>query len=300
MATGTDLIQETRRHLYSGDREQLNKLSGAISSSSSSSFTATYTVGGIQAGSVVEVDTELMYVWAVDAASKVVTVERGHLGSTAATHTDLSLIRVNPKFSNFAIFQALNEDLNDLSSPLNGLFQIKTVNLTYNATFRGYDLTAVTDVIDIYEIRYESIGPERYWPEITQWSLTRNMPTGDFASGLALMLSQGADTGQTIRVRYKAPFVALSSASDNVTTISGLHAQALDIPPLGAAARLVAPREVKRGFSEHQGEPRRAEEVPVGQQLRSAQGLMGMRRGRIQAEAARLYAMYPPRLQMAR
>jgi hypothetical protein len=299
MTTGTDLIQETRRHLYSGDREELNKLNGTISSSSAT-FTATYTLGGIQAGSVVEMDTELMYVWAVDAPTKVATIQRAHLGSTAASHTDGALVRVNPKFSDFAIFQAINEDLADLSSPLNGMFQMKTVNLTYNATYRGYDMTSVTDVIDIYEIRYESIGPDRYWPEITAWNLTRNMDTSEFASGLALMLSEAADPGQTLRVRYKAPFVALSAVTDNVTTISGLHAQALDIPPLGAAARLVGPREVKRGFMEHQGEPRRAEEVPAGQQLRSAQGLMGMRRARLHSEAARLYAMYPPRLRAAR
>lgn len=299
MATGTDLIQETRRHVFSGDREQMNKLAGAITSSSST-FTATYSISGIQAGSVVEMDTELMYVWAADSSSKVVTIERGHLGSTAASHADLSLVRVNPKFSDFAIFKAINEELADLSSPLNGLYQVKTVDLTYNATYRGYDLTGVTDVIDILEIRFESLGPDRYWPEIAQWSLSRNMSTSEFASGLALFLGEGADQGQAVRVRYKAPFVALAAVSDNVTTVSGLPATALDIPPLGAAARLVAPREVKRGFSEHQGEPRRAEEVPVGSQVRSAQALMAMRRSRVQAEAARLYAMYPPRLQAAR
>lgn len=300
MSTGTDLIQETRRHVFSGSREEMNKLAGAISSTSSTSFTATYTIGGIQAGSVVEIDTELMYVWAADSTSKVVTVERGHLGSTAATHTDLSLVRVNPKFSNFAIFQAINEELADLSSPLNGLFRVGTVDLTYNATYRGYDLTGVTDLIDILEIRYESIGPDRYWPEIRNWSLSRNLATSEFSSGMALFLAEGADQGSAIRVRYKAPFTALSSVSDNVTTVSGLHAQALDIPPLGAAARLVAPREVKRAFSEHQGEPRRAEEVRAGDQLRGAQGLLSLRRSRVQAEAARLYAMYPPRLQGAR
>lgn len=299
MTLASDLVEETRAHLFSGDREETNLLTTTVDSDDTTVVT-TYDFGGIQAGALIEIDLELMYVWSWTAASKSATVQRGMMGSTAAAHTSGALVRVRPKFPNFSIFRALKQDIADLSSPLNGLFRVVTLNVTYNAAVRGYNLTSATDVLDILELRYESLGSDVYWPEITSWNLSRSMDTSEFASGFALFLNEGADPGRTIRVRYKAPFGALTALSDNVETITGMSTSMADVPPLGAAARLTAAREVKRGFMEHQGEPRRAEEVPGGQQVRSATALLTLRRQRIQAEAARLYAQWPPKMQMVR
>jgi hypothetical protein len=293
VATGSDLIEKTRRHLFSGNREEMNKLAADITASATSLAT-TYPLGGITAGAVLEIGTELIYVWAVDTTAVTATIKRAHLGSTAAAHTAGDAIKVNPKFPDFSIFDALNDEILDMSSPQNGLYQIAAISITYNPTYRGYDLTGVTDLLDVYEVRYESIGPERYWPLIDNWDVSRSMAASEFASGTVLLLSQGADPGMALRVRYKAPFTTLASSSANLTT-TGLATTMYDIPPLGAAARLVAPREVKQGFSEHQGEPRRAQEVPPGTNLRSAQALLGLRDRRISAERARLHQLYPPR-----
>lgn len=297
MATGSDLIEKTRRHLFSGNREELNSLSADITVGAVSLAT-TYPLGGIAAGAVLEIGTELLYVWAVNTTAVTATVKRAHLGSTAAAHTAGDVIKVNPKFPDFSIFDALNDEILDLSSPQNGLYQMAAISITYNPTYRGYDLAGVTDLLDVYEVRYESTGPERYWPLIDAWEVSRSMATAEFASGTVLLLSQGADSGMALRVRYKAPFTTLASASTNLTT-TGLATTMYDIPPLGAAARLVAPREVKGGFSEHQGEPRRATEVPPGTNLRSAQALLGLRDRRISAERARLHQLYPPRARRA-
>lgn len=297
MATlASDLIESTRRHLFTGQPEKLNKLSAAITSSQTS-FAFTYDIAGIQAGSIIAVDLEEIFVFAVDSVSKSVTdCSRGFNGSVAASHLSGAIVASQPKFSRFRILQAINDDLLDLSSPSNGLYQIKTVDITFNPVTYGYNLTGTTDIISIAEVRYRTTGPEKSWPQIESYALLRNMPTSgtfaDFASGNALVIYEGAQPGYPIRVRYKAPFVTMANLTDDAQTVAGLSSTMLDIPPLGAAIRLVAGREVKRNFDESQGEPRRAEEVPPQAAMASARELARIRQQRIMAEAARLISTY--------
>jgi hypothetical protein len=55
--------------------------------SSATSVVTTYDLGGLRAGSVSEIDSELFYVWEANPASKTLTVQRGYSGLTAASHT---------------------------------------------------------------------------------------------------------------------------------------------------------------------------------------------------------------------
>lgn len=298
MTTTLDLIEGTRRHLLTGQPEQLNKLSASITASlTDTTITFTYDLGGIQAGSIIELELEEIFVFAVSATPKqIIDCIRGYNGSTAATHASGVTATVRPKFSQHRILKAINDDLSDLSSPYNGLYQIKTVDITFNPSRMGYDLTGVTDILSIAEVRFRAPGPMRTWPRIDNYVLERNMPTsgtyGDFPSGFALVLYESAQPGFPIRVRYRAPFVALTTLAQDVLTIAGLPNSAHDIPPYGAAIILAAGREVKRNFDEAQGEPRRADEVPPGAQTQSLSGLRQLRRDRIMSEAARLRSFY--------
>lgn len=289
--TAETLIQETRRHVFSGSREQVNTLAVGIGSSVNS-LTTNYALRQITEGSLIEIDLELMLVLAADTTSNLLTVLRAQFGTAAGSHLDDAVITVNPKFSRFAIFQAINEELAALSAE--GLFQMVEDDLTYNPSIMGYDLAS--SVLDIYSVRYSLPGPEKSWPEITKYDLARNMPSSDFSTGNALILYEGGYSGRTVRVAYKAPFTQLSGVTDVVTTVSGLNVEALDILPLGAAARLVAPRDVKRAFTENQGDTRRSDEVPAGASMASARGLLAMRDRRVQQEIARLKRYFPPRL----
>lgn len=293
-ATLADLISETKRHLHSLQREPKNKLANALTATGTV-LTFTYDIGSLQAQSYVEIDLELMYVWSVDAAVKSAIVERAQLGSVAATHLTASIVTVNPKFPDFTILKALNDDLADLSSPGSGLFAVRTVDVTSSGSRVGYDLTGTTGLIDIIEVRYDSRS-DRNWPLLHSWSLARSVDATAFASGLTLNFYDGPPSGRTINVLYKAAFTALSGLGDVVTTVTGLPTSAIDLPPLGAAMRLVAPREIKRNTTEAQGEPRRAQEVPPGAVSASARGIMQLRERRIQSEANRLAAQYPTRM----
>jgi len=61
----------------------------------------------------------------------------------------------------------------------------------------------------------------------------------------------------------------------------------------GAAWRMMSHREVKRTFTEGQGEPRNAEETPPGHITQIAEQMRRMRNERMAEEARRLAAEYP-------
>jgi hypothetical protein len=289
MTTALDLVEETRRQLDSGSRPEMNRLTTTINSTALS-LDVDFGLGSIVTGAMLAIDLELIYVWSSTGATA--TIQRGMLGTTAAAHTAGAIIYVNPRWSNFTILSAINDEIMSLSAPTNGLFQIKTVDLTYSSARAGYDLTSVTDLIGVYDVRADAPGAPRSWPRVHRYGLARNQSTTDFPSGFALQLHEGAYSGRTIRVQYKAAFTTFASLDDNLT-VTGLPATAADIPPLGALVRLVAPREIKRSFTDSQPESRAASEVPPGTSRTTAAGLMQLRQQRIREETSRLASQYP-------
>jgi hypothetical protein len=251
-------------------------------------------VPGVVAGATIEVGTELMYVFSVAASpSGAATVMRGYKGSTAQAHAARSLVTVNPKFPAYQVLDALNHELSDMSSPQNSLFQMKTVDFTFNAAQDGYNLTGVTDdILSIYQVTYSDPGSEASEPTIPSYTLRRNRDTDTFASGYALILHGDAWPGQTVRVMYKTGFTAATSASTALSTI-GLHSSAYDVPVIGAALRMMASRPIRREFLDEQGSSRRSEEVPPGAVSASMRDLRALRMERMNAEASRLAGQYP-------
>lgn len=291
MTTANDLVEETLAHLFSGQSPIGNRLSGDITSAATT-FSCTYPLDSITRGAIVSIGLEDIRIW--DTAGLAVTsCERGVNGTTGAAHTSGDYVEVRPKFSRFRVLRAINEDLLDLTSPSNGLFQVKTVDITYNPAIQGYDLAGVTNVVNLLELRWKQPGPSKSWPLITKYALVRNMATTEFASGMAVFLYEPAYPGLSIRVRYSADFSALAALTDDVQSVTGLPTSANDLPPIGAAIRLVAPREINRNFTENQYDPHRLEEIPPGAVLNSTRGLQLLRQQRILAEQSRLASDWP-------
>lgn len=293
MTTTADLINETKRYLYSQHREPLNKLSGSHNNSQTTITFANDPGNNLNPGAYLSCELEIMYVWSVTGLSA--TVQRGMLGSTAASHADGTLVTINARFPDFTIFEALNADLDDLSAPSSGLYAVQETTLQYNPAVQGYDLTGATNVINILRVRHDTPGPWKSWPEIHRWQLKYQQPVGDFPSTMTLVLYEPGWPGLDIRVTYSQVFGHLTSLTDDALAITGMTNTMDDIPPLGAAARLSGVREVARNFTEAQSDPRRATEVPPNAQLAGATQLLRLRQSRITAEAQRLNNQYPTR-----
>ena len=289
MSTAGALINRVSRQLLSGTVEERNKLATTVNSAATS-IVMTYALNSIRAGAVFEIDSELMYVWSVDTATLTATVERGYSGTTAAAHTSGAIVSYNPRFPQQQLLDALNQDIDDLSSPLNGLFQVKTVNVTYDGSDRQTNLTSATSVIDLIDVRLRYLNTD--FVTIRGARLARDLPTADFASTFAITLDQSVMAG-TLRVRYKAPFVRATTTADNLQTVSFVPVSMEDILEYGVMSRMLAPREIKRNFTESQGDTRRSDEVPAGAVSASVSSILRLRRDRIIAEAAKLSRQYP-------
>ena len=285
--TAQTWIDRTRDLLLSGTVESLNRLDGAISAADTATFAVEFSPGPITAGSIIEIGTELMYVTSVSGQN--VTVMRGYASSAAAdSHIDNSIIRANPQYPAHMILDALNDDLNDLSAK--GLYQVKTATFTYSAATQGYNLAS--DVLAVHRVTFTDESADKSEPEVRRWSLRRNRDTSTFASGVALVLADTPTSGQTVRVEYKAPFATLS-ATTTALTDTGLHTQAYDLPPIGAAMVLMTFKPIARESITTQAPIRRSEEVQSGAISASIRDLRFRRQERIEAEKARLSQLYP-------
>lgn len=275
--------------MLSGTVEARNKLASTIDANATT-VVASYPLEGLRTGQILEIDSELMYIWTADTGTKSLVVERGYNGTTAAAHTANALIKVNPRFPRAQVLESINDEMADLSSPMHGLFQVKTLDIDYNGSDTMIDLTGVTSIIDILNVSVRYLTDD--YPVARKIRLVRDVPTDDFPSGYALRFDQGVFPGR-LRIVYKAAYVTASTESSDINTTCGIQESVTDIVAIGAQLRLMSPREIKRNFTESQGDSRRAEEVPSGAVGGSITNLQRLRRDRIQAEAARLMRSYP-------
>jgi hypothetical protein len=289
VSTAGALLDRVSRQLLSGTIEERNKLATSVDSDDTS-FVMSYELGALRTGAVFEIDSELCYVWESTIGNKTLVVERGYAGTTAASHSAGAIVTINPRFTKAQMLDALNQDIDDLSSPANGLFRVITTDISYNGSDRQINLTGATSVIDLIDVRLRYLSDDH--PTIHNVRLSRDLPTTDFASGFALTFDEGTMAG-SLRVRYKAPFVRVSALTDNIQTVSYVPVNMEDILEMGVMYRILSTREVKRNFIESQGDTRRADEVPPGAIRDSFSNILRLRRDRIVAEAARLKRQYP-------
>jgi hypothetical protein len=292
--TFNDLIQKTSRRLEPlGISEtvvlQSNILAGAttIPVTDPSSL-----IGSIQPGKTLGIDLEVFYVQSVTGTT--ITVVPGWQGSTEAPHSANAVVFINPRFSYFDIGTAINDDLLDLSSPENGLYQVKSVEITFNPSIVGYDLVGVASINEIISIRYQVPYPIGVWKPLHygEWELTPASDPTAFPSGFALTLYRDCYPGLPFRVTYAAPFGQFVNLTDDATNVAGLSSTMFDIPPMGAMVGLVAPREVKRNQIDSEPDSRRGPEVPPGSVMNSVAGVLRQRQARINSESARLQQLY--------
>jgi hypothetical protein len=259
-------------------------------------------ITGLRVGALLSCDYELMMITAITTVTSytVVTVVRGYNGSAAATHNQNASVFIQPRYTRFDIGVALNDELRRLSSPDNGLFQVKELTITYNPVYMGYDLgqAATDNFIDILEIRHKIPFPSRNYPKIGKWKVLRSIPDSTiFPSGQGIVFYEGGYPGQPVYVQYSAPFTPVdltnpTAFTTDIGTLTGMTDTMSDIPPLGVEIQLTLPREIRRNFMDVQPDPRKAPEVPSLAVSNSVQAMQIVYNQRVSEEAGRLSRQY--------
>jgi hypothetical protein len=301
VTTTADVLSQARNdYLLTGNTERLNRIDTPLDASTET-FSLERELKNLKEGNKLSCELEDMYVLDVNEGSKTVTVIRGYYGTTAAAHPVNAVLTTNSRFTDAQILRTVNAELASLSSPAVGLFRMSHVDVTYNDAVMGYDMTGTSGITvqSIWQVRYKNTGPEKDWPVLDNWALQTQSDTTQFASGNAFFLRDSGYAGNPVRIWYKTTFAPLATLTDNVLTVSGLHLEAHDILPLGAAVRLTVGREIKRNFDESQGDTRRAGEVPPGANVGAFRVNLAWRAQRIKEEAQRLQTLDPMRLRSA-
>lgn len=305
--TVSDLIAATHDHLQGTYNSEYNTLLNPIAATDTT-LALSGPLGGAVRTAWLAIDDEILYVMAGNQATGVCTVIRGWDGTLPQAHLANAVVEVRPRFPRHVIRRQLALEI---ASWPDNLFQTASVQFALvqdGRTFlydMGVPSSQVRYVLDVRHAPWS--GTDRNtWPKFsTPCEVVRNMDPTVFPSGLALKIP-ATDVGGLIgirgavscRVTYATPF-NIANMDDTVLLGPGgigLANSMLDIPPLGAASRLIGPREAVRSFTEAQDQTRTNQDVPAGSALRVAAYLDNKRDVRIAEEIEHLNTTWPTRL----
>lgn len=303
------LVDRTLDHLKGTASEEINLLLSPLLVQATDfvdTVVFTYDIGGAVPGVMLSIDDESMYVLASDVATQSVTVLRGQQGSTAAAHSASTKIVVDPPWTRADVISILQDEVRSWGPQV---FSIQTTTIAIKAGISGYDLGdpgPVYSRVRVFRdpppytgqggLLWQNVGvpSDQSWPMIPA-ELRLNQSLSDFPSGNALIIKDnGLFVPSTVWVQYSKPF-SVDGWTDTTDLIDdvGLDESDLDIPPLGAAWRLLSFRQPRRLFTQIAGQPRDAQEVPALSIMQAAMQFKEERDSRLQDAQIRLMQAFP-------
>jgi hypothetical protein len=257
---------------------------------------------GVGPGSLIGIDSELMYVQLVNGPSKTLTVIRGYMGSTAAAHLTGTVIEVDPRFPKAALIDYAENEIKSWGAQL---WRTVTLDVPVTTGQRSYDLVGVTgDVYFLLEVR---LGPPTgdgsvgvswsadAWPHADA-RLVREMASSEFASGFNLQLLHAPRHVTTARVSIAQPLdLSTFDLSTDLVADVGCEASWLEIAEIGCRKRALASSGVSRTDWRAGGASRDAEQATVFDLLRATQIAEAERQVLFSTAATELRADFPYR-----
>ena len=218
----------------------------------------------IGAGSVLEIDSELLMVEDINTVSREITVERGRLGSTAAEHAEDTDIILKPKYPRLNVANAIGDQVIGLFP---ALYAIKNTTIT-TASTQFVEMPAGTQRILQSKIN-NSTSNTTVYSDIPLELLT------DFAGSTtesAVQFPSAPTSGKTVYVVYASKFTRPTTETTDLNTVSGLEDFHEQIVMVGAVAQLLSELDVDASTQNYITENLEQRGVPVGsgERLRNA------------------------------
>ena len=289
MTTMADLVSDVRRMMYGSMSEKLNIIA-TDAASGVDEIELQLDVTGISEGMIVSSGLNVWYVKGVSPSDKKVFVIPYIDGSPGSALTVGDIVYIRPRMTEWYAFNSLNDEIRSLSSPTNGLYQLKSWTVDSDPTYQTYDVPAAnSDLLSLSRVRYRSPGTTDVYFDLptSAW----RWQTGTDTNRVRLL--RNVPSGTKVQFVYKAPFTPATALTDNVVTTCGLAETMIDIPPLGVAMLLLHTTENRRNQIQTQVDARRTDEVQSGGNTSAATQMRRLYRDRIQDEYARLNAKLP-------
>lgn len=242
MATSaTTLIQQTRRFIRDWrDWDATTTAMTAGQTSMTVSDTSIYAKRWR-----LEIDQEVVLVSASPVNSTTLTIRRGLLGTTAASHVTSSSVLMRPDFYSIEILDALNEGI-QACFPL--IYKPVAASITGSSTVYGYQIPDMPGysgypIPFVYAIDIQQSG-DLTFRNTRRFEIVRGAAQGGLTVLPAIKFRSPPAAAGTIRVRGYGPFPKLTSTTDTLDPL--WPPQAEYVLPIYAAATLLMSGEAGR------------------------------------------------------
>ena len=273
----------------------------------------------LDAGTIIEVGTELMYSTALDTVNNSVTVKRGVRGTTAAAHSAGDEIKIAPEFPRKNVFDAVCDQIENLYPTL---FAVDTQSFTSGT---GYSTIGTYDAPGTHNYL---VAPLKALSQYTDWSAGSDQTglkyqgvavemidlpnpftyTDDTGTERTITYTSGPDVvhalqfvgiaaGHTVYVTFKKKFIAPTAETDTLATI-GLESEYEPIVMAGVAAHMIAGKDIKLSNASYITEQLEAASYPVGSSNTIRNSLLQYQQLLIQQARTNLRSKYPEPVQL--
>ena len=290
--TVRNLVDRTFRE-YLEPADELTSYTSVASTLSSSATTLSFDADLLtqeeedvmDAGTILEIDQELLYCTGLDTVNNFVTVVRGVRGTTADSHDVGAIVKIAPSFTRLAVFEAVKDQINNLFPTLfavetkqlsasTGYSLIGTHDAPGDANYLVSILSAISQYTD-FASGSDSTGVS-FLPVTCSLVELPNPFTFTDADGVsrtmtyttgpnvvhAIQFSNIAQ-GQTAFVTFKKKFVEPTAESDSLSSI-GLEPEYEPIIMAGVAAQLMAGKDIPSATTQYITEQMAVSGYPVG------------------------------------
>jgi hypothetical protein len=277
-----DLVNEVRSMLSGSMGDELTTLSEPyIAGSGLLNFQ--YPKRAMTAGATLSLGLNTFYVLETASGGLQAVVLPSYDGGPDEDAVLGSVVRVKPRYTNWAIFRELSQEFATLSSPTSGLYSAQWFDAPVDWAYGTYEFPEeYGDPLRLVRARakisgttmWHPINSAEYQPE------QRVVRTTDIPDGAV-----------TVEFTFAMRFGTPVSLTDDLEDL-GLPPEASDLPTLGACAALSLAGESRRNQPFAQGDSRRAEEVPPGASTSVSREFARAYKQRVDEEAARLVATF--------
>jgi hypothetical protein len=268
----------------------------------------------MEAGSIIEIGTELMLCKTLDTVSDQVTVVRGVRGTTAAAHSSGATIKIEPPFPRKNVFDAVVDQINNLFPTLFAVETQSVVASTGYTLLGAHDapgtnnyLVSILSAISQYtDFATGSDSTGTIFQPVTSSLIELPNPftftdsdgvsrTITYTTGPsvvhAIQFSSIAQ-GHTVLVTFKKKFIEPTAESDTLTSI-GLEPEYEPIIMAGVAAQMIAGRDIPTATTDYISDQMAVSNFPVGSSNNVRNSLLQYQQLLVNQARKYLRAKYP-------
>ena len=244
------------------------------------------------AGAFIEIDQELMLVISLNTADETLTVKRGARGTTAATHSQDAVIKINPPFIRLNVFNAVKDQIENLYPTLFAV-EVQTITTAggWVALTGDDDSRIVAPLKAVSQYTTLSSGNETTVQFRGVSVELIDVPTSVTATGKAVQF-YGISNGVPVHVTFKKKFGDVASESSTLADI-GLETEYEPIIMAGVAAQMIAGRDIPAATTEYITDSIQASVYPVNSSSSIRNSLLQYQQILIQQARKNLRARYP-------